>query len=162
VGRPRLRLEECVWQDIRILILRNWRSVASNREEWPAIQRKAMAHTGLPCQCWWWWLTRIWVSKTTAAVLPWISSSVYNAFLLRNSVPVFAFLLISAVAVNGHTIERRMVETTNELKRTWKDSGCGIIEALSKHFSGGEVRSVVTFPRYIYPGFMRSVNTLQS
>jgi hypothetical protein len=28
VGRPRLRWEECVWQDIRILGIRNWRNVA--------------------------------------------------------------------------------------------------------------------------------------
>jgi hypothetical protein len=40
VGRPRLRWEECVWQDIRILGVRNWR-VASNREEWRAILRRA-------------------------------------------------------------------------------------------------------------------------
>jgi hypothetical protein len=51
VGRPRLRWEECVWQDIRILGVRNRRSVASNREEWRAILRKARAHTGLSCQC---------------------------------------------------------------------------------------------------------------
>jgi hypothetical protein len=34
VGRPRLRWEESVWQDIRILGIRNWRNLASNREEW--------------------------------------------------------------------------------------------------------------------------------
>jgi hypothetical protein len=51
VGRPRLRWEECVWQEIRILGVRNWRSVALNREEWQAILRKARAHTGLLCQC---------------------------------------------------------------------------------------------------------------
>jgi hypothetical protein len=28
VGRPSLRWEECVWQDIRILGIRNWRSAA--------------------------------------------------------------------------------------------------------------------------------------
>jgi hypothetical protein len=47
VGRPRLRRKECVWQDVRILGIRKWRSVASNREEWRAILRKARAHTGL-------------------------------------------------------------------------------------------------------------------
>ncbi|PNF18568.1 hypothetical protein B7P43_G08474 [Cryptotermes secundus] len=34
VGRPRLRWEEYVWQDIRILGVKNWRNVASNGEEW--------------------------------------------------------------------------------------------------------------------------------
>jgi hypothetical protein len=34
VGRPKLRWEECVCQDIRILDVKNWRSVALNREEW--------------------------------------------------------------------------------------------------------------------------------
>jgi hypothetical protein len=50
VGRPRMRWEECVWQDIRILGVRNWRSAASNREEWRKILRKTRAHTGLSCQ----------------------------------------------------------------------------------------------------------------
>jgi hypothetical protein len=49
VGRPRLRWEECVWQDIRILDVNNWRSVALNGEEWRAILRKARAHKGLSC-----------------------------------------------------------------------------------------------------------------
>jgi hypothetical protein len=40
VGRPRLKCEEYVWQDIRILGIKNWRSVALNREEWQAILRK--------------------------------------------------------------------------------------------------------------------------
>jgi hypothetical protein len=33
VGRPKLRWEECVCQDIRILGVKNWRSVALNGEE---------------------------------------------------------------------------------------------------------------------------------
>jgi hypothetical protein len=53
VGRPRLRWEECVWQDIRILTVGNRRNVASNGEEWGAILRKARADTGQSCQCWW-------------------------------------------------------------------------------------------------------------
>jgi hypothetical protein len=53
VGRPRLRWEECVCQD--------WRSVASNREEWWwAILRKAGVHTGLSCQYWWRWMSTLW------------------------------------------------------------------------------------------------------
>jgi hypothetical protein len=51
VGRPRLRWEECVWQDVRILSVRNWRSVASNKEEWREILRKSRAHKGLLCPC---------------------------------------------------------------------------------------------------------------
>jgi hypothetical protein len=35
-----------VWQDIRILGVKNWRSVALNGEEWRAILRKARAHRG--------------------------------------------------------------------------------------------------------------------
>jgi hypothetical protein len=40
VGRPKLRWEECVCQDIRILGVKNWRSVALNREEWQIILRR--------------------------------------------------------------------------------------------------------------------------
>jgi hypothetical protein len=39
--RSKLRWEECVCQDIRILGVKNWRSVALNREEWRIIMRKA-------------------------------------------------------------------------------------------------------------------------
>jgi hypothetical protein len=50
VGRPKLRWEECVCQDNRILGVKNWRSVALNREEWRLILRKGRAHKGLSCQ----------------------------------------------------------------------------------------------------------------
>jgi hypothetical protein len=50
VGKPKLRREECVCQDIRILGIKNWRSVALNREERRIILRKARAHKGLSCQ----------------------------------------------------------------------------------------------------------------
>jgi hypothetical protein len=50
-----LRWEECVCQDIRILGVKNWRSVALNREESWIILRKARAHKGLSCQWWWRW-----------------------------------------------------------------------------------------------------------
>jgi hypothetical protein len=49
VGRPKVRWEECVCQDIRILGVKNWRSVALNREEWRITLRKARAHKGLSC-----------------------------------------------------------------------------------------------------------------
>jgi hypothetical protein len=56
LGRPTFRWEECVCKDIRILGVKNWRSVALNREEWQIILRKAWAHKGLSCQWWWsWW-----------------------------------------------------------------------------------------------------------
>jgi hypothetical protein len=48
--RPKLRWEECVYQDIRILSVKNWKSVALNREEWRIILRKTRAHKGLSCQ----------------------------------------------------------------------------------------------------------------
>jgi hypothetical protein len=47
VGRPKLRWEECVCQDIRILGVKNFSSVALNKEEWRIILRKARAHKGL-------------------------------------------------------------------------------------------------------------------
>jgi hypothetical protein len=50
VGIPKLRWEECVCQDIRILGVKNWRSVALNREEWRIILRKVRDHKGLSCQ----------------------------------------------------------------------------------------------------------------
>jgi hypothetical protein len=50
VGRPKLRWEECACQDIRTLGVKNWRSVALNREEWRIILWKARAHKGLSCQ----------------------------------------------------------------------------------------------------------------
>jgi hypothetical protein len=49
VGRPGMRWEECVWQNIRILGVQNWRSVTLNKEEWQTILSKARAHTGLLC-----------------------------------------------------------------------------------------------------------------
>jgi hypothetical protein len=45
-----MRAEERVCQDIRILGVKNWRSVALNREEWRIILRKVRAHKGLSCQ----------------------------------------------------------------------------------------------------------------
>jgi hypothetical protein len=50
VGRSKLRWEEYVCQDIRILGVKNWRSVAMSREEWRIILRKTTAHKGLSCQ----------------------------------------------------------------------------------------------------------------
>jgi hypothetical protein len=55
VGRPKLWSEECVCQAVRILGVKNWRSVALNREELQIILRKARAHKGLSSQWWLWW-----------------------------------------------------------------------------------------------------------
>ena len=49
VGRPKMRWKDCVRQDIRTLGIRNWRSIALNRQEWRELLRKAKAHTGLLC-----------------------------------------------------------------------------------------------------------------
>jgi hypothetical protein len=48
--RPKLRWEECVCQEIRILDVKNWMGVALNGKEWRIILRKARAHKGLSCQ----------------------------------------------------------------------------------------------------------------
>lgn len=69
-----MRWEERVWQDVRIWGVMNWRSVASNRDEWREILRIQLVCLHL---CW----------------------------ALHDT-------------VNGHTIERQMVEPTDELKGT--------------------------------------------
>jgi hypothetical protein len=50
VGRPKFRWEECLCHDIRMLGVKNRRSVALNRKEWRIILRKARAHNRLSCQ----------------------------------------------------------------------------------------------------------------
>jgi hypothetical protein len=50
VGRPKLRWEDGVDQDIRILGVRNWKKVALNRDEWAKLLKKARAHQGLSSQ----------------------------------------------------------------------------------------------------------------
>ena len=49
VGRPKLRREDCVQQDMRTLGIRNWRSVALNRQELRGLLREARTHIGLSC-----------------------------------------------------------------------------------------------------------------
>jgi hypothetical protein len=46
VGRPKLRWEDVVVQNIRILGAKNWRKVALNRDKWAKLL-KARAHQGL-------------------------------------------------------------------------------------------------------------------
>jgi hypothetical protein len=50
VGRPRLRWEGGVDQDIRILGVKNWKKVTLNRDEWAKLLKKARAHLGLSSQ----------------------------------------------------------------------------------------------------------------
>ena len=54
VGRPKLRWEDGVDQDMRIWGVKNWKKVALNRDEWAQLLKKARAHQGLSSQ-WWWW-----------------------------------------------------------------------------------------------------------
>ena len=53
VGRPKLRWEDGVDQDMRILRSRNWKKIALNRDEWAKILKKTKVHQGLSSQWWW-------------------------------------------------------------------------------------------------------------
>ena len=46
VGRPKLRWEGGVDQDMRILGVKNWKEVAFNRDEWTELLKKARTHQG--------------------------------------------------------------------------------------------------------------------
>jgi len=50
VGRPKLRWEDGVGQDIRILGVKNWKKVARDRDEWAKLVKNARAHQGLSSQ----------------------------------------------------------------------------------------------------------------
>ena len=50
VGSPKLRWEDGVDQDIRILMVKNWKKVALNKNEWAKLLKKAGAHQGLSSQ----------------------------------------------------------------------------------------------------------------
>jgi hypothetical protein len=50
IGRPELRWEDGVIQDIRVLGAKNWGNVALNREDWLKLLKEARVHTGLPSQ----------------------------------------------------------------------------------------------------------------
>jgi len=49
-GRPKLRWEDGVDQDMRILGVKNWKKVALNGDEWVQLLKKARAHQGLSSQ----------------------------------------------------------------------------------------------------------------
>ena len=50
VGRPKLRWEDGVDQDMRILGVKNWKKFALNRDEWAKLLKKARAHQRLSRQ----------------------------------------------------------------------------------------------------------------
>ena len=49
-GRLKLRWEDGVDQDMRILEIKNWKKVALDRDEWEKLLKKARAHQGLSSQ----------------------------------------------------------------------------------------------------------------
>jgi hypothetical protein len=48
--RPKLRLEDDVIQDIKTLGVKNWRSLAMEKQSWQKLLRKARAHVGMMSQ----------------------------------------------------------------------------------------------------------------
>jgi hypothetical protein len=50
VGRPKLRWEDGVDRDIRMLGVKNWKKVALNGDEWAKLLKKGKAHLGLSSQ----------------------------------------------------------------------------------------------------------------
>jgi hypothetical protein len=50
VGRPKLRWEDGVDQDMGILGVKNWKKVTLNRDEWAQLLKKARAQQGLLSQ----------------------------------------------------------------------------------------------------------------
>jgi hypothetical protein len=47
VGRPKLRWQDGVDQDMRRLGVKNWKKVALDRYEWAQLLKKARVHQGL-------------------------------------------------------------------------------------------------------------------
>jgi hypothetical protein len=50
IGRPKLRWEDGVVQDMKIMGVKNWRKFALNRDEWAKLLKKARVHQGLSSQ----------------------------------------------------------------------------------------------------------------
>ena len=50
VGRPKLRWEDGIDQDLRILEIENWKKVALDRNEWAKLLKKARANQWLSSQ----------------------------------------------------------------------------------------------------------------
>jgi hypothetical protein len=49
-GRPKVRWEDGVDQDMRALEVKNWKKVALDTEEWAKLLKKARDHQGLSSQ----------------------------------------------------------------------------------------------------------------
>jgi hypothetical protein len=52
-GRPKLRWEDGMGNDVKALGEINWKNLARNRQIWKNHLRKAVAQKGLFCQWWW-------------------------------------------------------------------------------------------------------------
>jgi len=50
VGRPKMRWEDGVDQDMRILEVKNWKKVALDSNKWAKLLKKARVHQGLSRQ----------------------------------------------------------------------------------------------------------------
>jgi hypothetical protein len=50
VERPKLRWEDGVDQDVRILGVKNWKKIVLKIKEWAQVLKKARAHQGLSSQ----------------------------------------------------------------------------------------------------------------
>jgi hypothetical protein len=50
IGRPKLRWEDDVIQDVKTFGVKNWRNVAMEKESWKKLLRKARDHVGLSSQ----------------------------------------------------------------------------------------------------------------
>jgi len=50
VGIQKLRWEDGVDQDVRILEVKKWKKVAIDRDEWAKLLKKARAHQGMSSQ----------------------------------------------------------------------------------------------------------------
>ena len=50
VGRPKLRWEDGVDQDMRTVEIKNWKKVSLYRDEWTKLLKEARTHQGLSSQ----------------------------------------------------------------------------------------------------------------
>jgi hypothetical protein len=50
VGRPKMRWEDGVDRDMKILEVKNWKKVALDRDEWAKLLKEARAHHWLASQ----------------------------------------------------------------------------------------------------------------